>query len=438
MKTQEFHLTQIAPSGMSADRSAKDANAAALAAMVRIGAGKRLAIRAFEAITRPLVIVLEWLGYCSVDTSADVRRILVLEYWNLGDIVMETPFLQNLRVQYPDAHIVLLTSPKVAPLIEHQGLVDQVVVVRVPWAQHYSRWKKYNPFSSSWLELFRMLKFLHRQQFDLAFTGRADIRDNCMMWLAEVRRRVGYAFGGGGFFLTDVVIPDLKRPHLSDRWLRLIEHLGKPILERQPRLRLTQEEERLADRYLAKRGIENGELLIGIHPGARSAIRQWGEDNFLTLAQRLQARFPVKILWFHDPNQQSPDLDGTHPGLDRTRLLPLSLPLREFMAVLKRCRLFVCNDSGPMHIATALQVPVAAIFGPTEPTWFGPLGDDNHVIIRPGFWCRPCADYCRFDHPYCLRTITVESVFETSVEALNALLLNKTSYNQTAVSRVRG
>ena len=62
MKTQEFHLTQIAPSGMSADRSAKDANAAALAAMVRIGAGKRLAIRAFEAITRPLVIVLEWLG----------------------------------------------------------------------------------------------------------------------------------------------------------------------------------------------------------------------------------------------------------------------------------------------------------------------------------------------------------------------------------------
>jgi len=431
-------LIQIKHSDKSADSRAKDANAAARAVLVRIGIGKRLAIRVFEAIWRPLVIAMEWLGHCSANTSEEVRRILVLEYWNLGDIVMETPFLQNLRAQYPDAHIVLLTSPKVAPLIEHQGLVDQVVIVRVPWAQHYSRWRKYNPFSPLWFELVRTLKFLHRQNFDLAFTARADIRDNCMMWLAEVRRRVGYAFGGGGFFLTDAVIPDLDRPHLSDRWLRLIEHVGKPIMERQPRLRLTQEEERLADRFLAERGIEHGEFLIGIHPGARSAIRQWGEENFLTLAQRLQAQFPVKILWFHDPNQKSPALRGTHSGLDGTRLLPLSLPLREFMAVLKRCRLFICNDSGPMHIATALGVPVVAIFGPTEPMWFGPLGNDNRVVIHPGFWCRPCLDYCRFDQPYCIRAINVESVFETSVEALNALLINKTADNQIAVGRVRG
>jgi heptosyltransferase-2 len=432
------NLIQVESTAISNAAVLRDANAAALAAVVKIGAGKRLAIRAFEAITQPLVLAMERLGHCCNSTSLEIRKILVLEYWNLGDIVMELPFLQNLRVQYPDAHIVLLTSPKVAPLIEHQGLVDEVVVVRVPWAQHYSRWRKYNPFSPLWLELLRTLKFLHRQRFDLAFTARSDIRDNCMMWLAEVRRRVGYAFGGGGFFLTDIVTPDLERPHLSERWLKLIEHLGKPILERQPRLRLTQEQERSADRYLAERGIQNEDLLIGIHPGARSATRQWGEENFLTLAKRLQAQFPVKILWFSDPNQQSPALNGTHRALDGTRLLPSSLPLREFMSVLQRCQLFVCNDSGPMHIATALGVPVVAIFGPTEPAWFGPLGDDNHVIIRSGFWCRPCFDYCRFDQPYCLRAINVDSVFETSVEALNSLLRNKTSSDQRAVSMVRG
>jgi lipopolysaccharide heptosyltransferase II len=422
----------------STDPAAKDANGAALAAVVKIGAGKRLAIRAFEAITYPLVFSMERVGYCRNSTSVEIRKILVLEYWNLGDIVMESPFLQNLRVQYPNAHIVLLTSPRVAPLIDHQGLVDEVIVVRVPWAQHYSRWRKYNPFSPLWLELLRTLKFLHRQHFDLAFTARADIRDNCMMWLAEVRRRVGYAFGGGGFFLTDVVIPDIRRPHFSDRWLRLIEHLGKPIVVRQPRLRLTQEEEKSAEEYLREQGIQSDEFLIGIHPGARSTTRQWGEENFLTLAQRLQEHFPGKILWFTDPNQQSSALNGTFPGLDRTRLLPLSLPLRQFMAVLKRCRLLICNDSGPMHIATALPVPVVGIFGPTEPAWFGPLGDDHRIVIRPGFWCRPCFDYCRFDQPYCLRAINVESVFETSVEALNSVLLNKTGCDQRAVSMVRG
>ena len=80
------------------------------------------------------------------------------------------------------------------------------------------------------------------------------------------------------------------------------------------------------------------------------------------------------------------------------------------MAVLKRCRLFICNDSGPMHISTALGVPVVAVFGPTEPLWFGPLGPDNRIVIQSGFWCRPCFDYCLFDQPYCLRTISVESV----------------------------
>src|SRR6266481_3478106 len=191
-------LIQVESAAVSNAAVVRDANAAALAAVVKIGAGKRLAIRAFEAITRPLVFAMERLGHCCNSTSGEIRKILVLEYWNLGDIVMELPFLQNLRVQYPNARIVLLTSPKVAPLIDHQGLVDQVIVVRVPWAQHYSRWSKYNPFSPLWLELLRTLKFLHRERFDLAFTARADIRDNCMMWLAEARRRVGYEYCGGG------------------------------------------------------------------------------------------------------------------------------------------------------------------------------------------------------------------------------------------------
>jgi ADP-heptose:LPS heptosyltransferase len=74
-----------------------------------------------------------------------------------------------------------------------------------------------------------------------------------------------------------------------------------------------------------------------------------------------------------------------------------------------------------MHIATALGVPVVAIFGPTEPAWFGPLGQNNRIVIQRGFWCRPCFDYCVFDQPYCLRTIEVESVFQAAVEALSSV-----------------
>lgn len=393
--------------------SSKDANTAARGVLVKISARKRVSIRLIEAVLYPIVAGLEWLGHCPRIRDGEVNRILVMEYWNLGDIVMMSPFLRCLRVQYPDASITLLTSPKCAPLIEKQGLVDEVICVRIPWAQHYSRWRKYNPFSLLWLELMRTVKHLHAQRFDLAFTARADIRENLLLWLARVARRVGYAFGGGGFLLTDIAIPDLQHPHFSRRWLRLLEHLEKPALARPPSLRVTPEEEAFARQYLEERGIQDGEFLIGIHPGARSLLRQWGEENFMTLAKRLQQQFPIKTVWFQDPNQ-SPTL------ADRNQLQPLSLPLRQFMAVLSKCQLFICNDSGPMHIATAFGVPVVAVFGPTEPAWFGPLGKENHVVIQPGFWCRPCFDYCIFDQPYCLRAISVEAVFEASAEALNS------------------
>jgi lipopolysaccharide heptosyltransferase II len=401
---------------ISTDPAPRDVDAAALGVLVKMSVRKRRLIRVMEAFLRPLVAGVERVRCLPANTGGKAAKILVMEYWNLGDVVMLTPFLRSLRIQYPAASITLLTSPKAAPLLEHQGLVDQVLTVRVPWAQHYSRWKKYNPWSPGWFELLRTVKFLRTQRFDLAFTARADIRENFILWVVRVARRVGYGFGGGGFLLTDTVIPDLQHRHFSDRWLRLLEHAGKLALVRQPSLRVSPEEGKFAQKALEERGLHDTEFLVGIHPGARSAARQWGEENFVTLAQRLEARFPIKIVWFQDPN-------GIPSVADRNQLQPLSLPLRQFMAVLSRCGLFICNDSGPMHIATALGVPVVAVFGPTEPVWFGPLGQENRVVSQPGFWCRPCFDYCLFDQPYCLRTISVESVFEASAQALNSLLL---------------
>jgi heptosyltransferase II len=400
---------------MSGNLDSKAADQAALGVLVKKSARKRLLIRALDFVTQPVVRGLEHiLPHTSVNAIGEVNKILIMEYWNLGDIVMLSPFLRSLRVQYPNAYITLLTSPKAAPIVEHQALVDEVVVVRVPWAEHYSRVRKYNPFSLLWVRLLTTLKSLRLQKMDLAFAARADIRDNFLLWFIQAKRRVGYAFGGGGYFLTDRVMPDLQNPHFSNRWLRLLCAVGKSPVVREPRLQVTPEEQRTAGEILAGHGIQNGEFLVGIHPGARSAVRQWGEENFRKVVERLRKEFPIKIIWFRDPGQKE--------GLkEDNQSISVSLPLRQFMGVLAQCQMLICNDSGPMHIATALEVPVVAIFGPTEPAWFGPLGQQNRVVIQAGFWCRPCFDYCLFDQPYCLRTITVESVFEAAVESLTVL-----------------
>jgi heptosyltransferase II len=420
-------LIQITKLADVQSAGAGNADAAARAALARFGKWKLRLIRVIEALALPIVSVLDRLNPAPSSEVSDenVHHILVVEYWHLGDLVMQMPFLQNLRLQYPAARIVLLASPKAAPLLAGHKVVDEIILISVPWAQHYERLKKYNPFSAHWLALFRTLNVLKARRFDLAFASRADLRDNFMLWFIKARRRVGYSYGGGGLFLTDKVIPDLKNPHQAQRSLRLLEHLQKPILERHPRLYLSPDEDRHAEKFLADRGIRRGDTLVGVHPGARSLIRQWGEGNFVDVVQRLSDRFPVKVLWFQEAGK-------TPPLPPDERFVSLSLPLREFMAVLNKCDLLICNDSGPMHIATSLNVPVVAVFGPGEPAWFGPLGSDNEIVIRSGFWCRPCLDYCLFDQPYCLRTISVDEVYKAAEKSIQNLLTKPNEEAQPA------
>ncbi|MFI5094780.1 MAG: glycosyltransferase family 9 protein [Candidatus Acidiferrales bacterium] len=289
--------------------------------------------------------------------------------------------------------------------------MDELIAVQTPWGVDFPRWRKYNPFSGAWLKFAGTVLRLRRESFDVALCAKADIRDNFFVWLSGARRRVGYGFYGGSCFLTDVAMPDLDHPHYSSRWLRLLESLGKPALDPRTRLSLDLAEQQFADEYLAERGVKNGDFVIGIHPGARVRTRQWGGENFRAVGERLAAQFAVKILWFGEPN-------GSTAAELPESFVSVSLPLRQFMAVLSHCSLLICNDSGPLHIAEALAVPVVAVFGPNKPEWFGPLGRQSRTVIRDGFWCRPCGDRCIFDQPYCLKTVSVVQVFQSALDCL--------------------
>jgi heptosyltransferase II len=390
--------------------------AAARGALTKISRRKLLLIRALEIILLPVVCVTNWLRSQEFSgQQGPIRKILVVEYWQMGDAILLLPFLQNLRRHYPQSTIVWLGNPRVLPLLKSQAIIDKSIPVRVPWAQHFSRWRKYNPFSLLWLELARTVLLLRRERFDLALSGRMDIRDNLLLWLTGARRRVGFGVGGGGFLLTDIATPDLKHPHRSYAWMRLLEHIGSPVLETRVRLKLCKEQEDTAERFVASHGISNDEIVVGFHSGVRIATRQWGIPNFLAVMEQLLLNFSIRVLWFEEPSEST---ERPGPGESVARV---SLPLDSFLAVLARCDLLICNDSGPMHMAEALGVPVVAIFGPTQPAWFGPTDEGSRVVYRPEFWCRPCFDYCVFDQPYCLRTVSVESVFEAASKVVQSI-----------------
>jgi heptosyltransferase-2 len=391
---------------------------AALAVHWKYGKSHRLIMRGLELLMRPLVWLLSTEPAPPLD---QVQRILVLEQGHLGDIVQLTPFLQNLRRRFPKAHIAVLGRPGLKKLLEVQNLADELIPIQLPWAQWLPRWKAYNPFSSLVLNFFRDILRLRSRHFDLSFVSNlGDIRSNIALFLAGARRRVAYSFAGGGALLTDVAAPDLSRMHRSDVSLRLLQQIGIPVIPSEKLLSLASEDAEFGREFLLRNGIDESDLVVGIHAGAGYPIKEWGEDRFRELADKIVSDLGAKVIWFSDPGQPRPKFIG-----DNKDIVGASLPLRQFLAVLSCCHTFVGNDSGPMHMAAGLGVRVVAIFGPELPEWFGPMGAGHEVVIRKGMWCRPCWRKCRFAENYCLSLISVEEVMQAVRNVVGRLAQEK-------------
>lgn len=369
-------------------------------------------VRVFEVVLRLLRPILPSPQKESLEPPAS---IVVLEFWNLGDLAILVPFLNNLRRAFPRARISLLINEAFKSFLDGHGIVDELIPVKAPWAQRFHRWHKYSPFSFDWISLARNLLTLRQRRFDWAISGRMDVRDNLILWLIGARRRIGYGFAGGGAFLTDRVVPDLSLLHRADTWLHLLEAVNVRVDRKLGHLQLRPSEAASARSYLVNGGIPSDAFLIGIHPGARIATRRWGDDRFAEVARRLLQETDAHILWFSEPGTLS-----RGPALERCHTVSESF--RPFLSLLSRCHILICNDSAPMHLANLLCVPVVAVFGPQRPEWYGPRGPQDRVVIRPEFSCRPCWDYCVFDQPYCLRAISVDEVHDAIRTQMNHIL----------------
>lgn len=366
-----------------------------------------------EAILRPLAMLF---GPSPSPQSGPTKKILVFDPGGLGDMMLLLPFLRNLRACYPGSCVTLLANTGEGALLLGCGMVDESIELRIPWRQHHSRRNERNRILLSWPRFIRSMLRLRKEGFDIAFAAGwgGDLRGNLVIWLAGAKRRVGYGYGGGSFLLTDVAEPDLAHPHVADRTLHLLHPMDASRGTDVEAFHVTSDDDRFAAELLALHGVTKDDFTIGIHPGARCAVREWGDERFAEVAKATVWKFGAKILWFNDPARPRP----APPGVDA---IPLALSFKRFVAVLSRCQLFLCNDSGPMHVAAALKVPVVAVFGPQRPEWFGPYGAGHRVVIRRDVWCRPCADKCRFEEPYCLRLISVDEVTQVVADVLKGL-----------------
>jgi ADP-heptose:LPS heptosyltransferase len=309
-------------------------------------------------------------------------KLLVIELWGLGDLVIATPFLQAASKKYA---VTLLAKPYAMDLRARFWRDVSVEPFIAPWTAFKH---KYRLFSWPWRELFGLRKLVKRR-FDAGLSARWDPRDHLLLTLLGVKMRVGFPRMGSQAFLSQPLARPDPRAHRYEHWRVMAQALE---LELPPRERLPIPPPRAG-----------GEILI--HTGAGQPVRVWPLPRYRSLVQRLrQENYRVQVVC--DPDQRGWWLDAG----ERNVASPATVA--ELFAIVDRAGVFIGNDSGPGHLAAFCGVPTFTLFGPQLPEWFAPL----HPAARwsEGKACpyKPCSDYCQFSAPICMVNTSEEEIWQ--------------------------
>jgi len=333
------------------------------------------------------------------------QKIIVrLPNW-IGDFVMATPVLTDLRRRFPTARITAMCPWPICELIKHDPAIDDLLC--------FSQCENDSAKRQNFLHIIQKLRM---GKYDLGVLLTNSFSSAWWFSLGRVKRRLGYALDWRSLLLTDRMEPPETKIHQVDFYKYLMQPLGIPISETAPRLFFSDEEEEDAKKLLCGRGYRLGQPLIGINPGAAyGAAKCWPPERFHALAMRLLQDKDLFILFFGDA-QTAPLVKEICDGLpERVVNLAGTTNLRELACLIKNCNVLVTNDSGPMHIGAALHTPIVALFGSTDDLITGPWGQ-KEAVINKHLGCSPCfkrtcsTDFC------CMNKIEVEEVAKKALE----------------------
>jgi len=340
-------------------------------------------------------------------------KVLVLKPSSLGDVIHALPVLRHLRRHHPDAIVDWWLHKNLVPLLEGDPDIHRILPFdRKAWGRPLG-----------FAQILREVSALRSERYDLVLDLQGLARSALVGRACGARRFVGVGDWRelAPLFHGESVPRPSPSTHAVDWYLTVARHLGwdthQPFEWLPPRPAGDDEIQRLFPQ------LSEGDW-IGLQPGARWENKRWPIESWSRLASELQERLPsIRIAVFGGPDETALGeaivrAGGTGRILDLTGRL--SLP--GMIEGLRRIRLLVTNDTGPMHVAVALGRPVVAVFGPTAPERTGPYGQSSHVLRIRGLPCAPCmSDRCRISEKLaCLKRIGPSDVLEAVVAKLEA------------------
>lgn len=331
-------------------------------------------------------------------------RILIRATNWVGDAIMALPALRAVRAKFADAHIAIVARPYVGDIYREQNICDQLVSYD-PKGEH-----------RGWRGRERLAKELRAGKFDVALLLQNAFDAAWLAWRAGVPQRIGYRRDGRSFLLTKAVPvpkPGDTPPHEKFYYLELLRRAGWIDGLRDDahiRLQVPEPARRRADETLAEAGARPGVLRIALGAGASyGSAKCWPPERFAKTLNEVSQERDADVILFGTVNEQA--VSAAIAG--DLRRAPIDLtgktPIAELPALLSQCHLFLGNDSGAMHVAAAVGLPVVAVFGSTDPDGTAPV-TARATIVQQRPYCSPCfLRCCPTDHR-CMTAVTTEMV----------------------------
>jgi ADP-heptose:LPS heptosyltransferase len=319
-----------------------------------------------------------WKYFSSNNSSSSIKKILLVDLHLIGDIVMLTPLLVEIKKLYPNSLVTLMAGSWADQiLLNNPNLVDSYCFYEAPWVLKGKH---------GHVDLIKKIIFLRKEKFDLAIDARGDFRNIFIMKLSSISKRVGFTFSGGGWLLTNKISDSGELDHVLAHHHRIAHFLGSNIelSEFKPVLWLSN---------IEKDYIKDSSIFIAMHLGASSPLRLLSIEKSSELIKSLLSQNKNDIVLFYSSEIKN--------LIDKILLIPEVVSsqrvkifkgsLREFIVKVASSKFYVGMDSSGAHMAAALKVPSIVIFGPALPKTCQPIGENVHVVSsNENLECRPC------------------------------------------------
>jgi heptosyltransferase II len=324
-------------------------------------------------------------------------RILLIRLARLGDVILLVSAIKLLRRNFPRSHIAALVGHRCAPILEMCAAIDEVVPVDRVAMRDGSK-------LAAIRDILGLAETIRRARYELAIDFHGFRETNLLTWYSQAKWRLGLKRTHGSYlsfcFNIEPVLED-KSLHVAEVFRSLLKPLGVNSHNEQFCLDLAAEDLREADEFLLSSQVPSRSFLVGFNVGAGSPGRMWPKESFAALARQLIRQNGARVIFFSGPQDGGYCHEVARLTNDPHTLVANSLSLRLLAGLISRCRLFVSNDTGPMHLGPATGVPTLGLFSLGHPEHYRPLGPHSRFLQR---------------HP--LEALQVEEVYETVLEMI--------------------